>query len=109
VRLAYEYVARTPADWPLVCAGVAAWPSGRTRVALGGFGEAPWLAMDGPTAHGAEFAAADAYSQAGDAWATAEYRREMAAYADRARPPAPGRAARLSAARLLMKQVWCTR
>ena len=79
VRLAYEYVARTPADWPLVCVGAAAWPSGRTRVALGGFGEAPWLAMDGPTAHGAELAAADAYSQAGDAWATAEYRREMAA------------------------------
>lgn len=79
VRLAYEYVARTPADWPLVCAGVARWPSGRTRVALGGFGKAPVLAMDGPLSDGAATAAADAYSQAGDEWATAEYRREMAA------------------------------
>ena len=77
--LAYEYVARTPADWPLVCAGVARWPSGRTRVSLGGFGEAPLLAMDGPSPDGAGLVAADAYSQAGDAWATAEYRREMAA------------------------------
>jgi CO/xanthine dehydrogenase FAD-binding subunit len=79
VRLAYEYVARTPADWPVACVGVARWPSGRTRVALGGFGDSPLLAMDGPAADGAELAAADAYSGAGDDWATAEYRREMAA------------------------------
>jgi CO/xanthine dehydrogenase FAD-binding subunit len=79
VHLAYEYVARTPADWPLVCVGVARWPSGRTRLALGGFGSSPLLAMDGPSPDGVDLAAADAYSQAGDAWATAEYRREMAA------------------------------
>jgi CO/xanthine dehydrogenase FAD-binding subunit len=77
-HLAYEYIARTPADWPLVCAGVARWPSGRTRVVLGGFGAAPLLAMDGPLPDGAQIAAADAYSQAGDEWASAEYRREMA-------------------------------
>jgi CO/xanthine dehydrogenase FAD-binding subunit len=77
-HLAYEYIARTPADWPLVCAGVARWPSGRTRVVLGGFGTAPLLAMDGPLPDGAQIAAADAYSQAGDEWASAEYRREMA-------------------------------
>ena len=78
VRLAYEYIARTPADWPLVCAAVARWPSGRTRLALGGFGDAPILAMDGPLSEGAELAAADAYSQAGDKWASAEYRSETA-------------------------------
>jgi CO/xanthine dehydrogenase FAD-binding subunit len=78
IRLVYEYIARTPADWPLVCTAVARWPSGRTRVALGGFGEAPILAMDGPLPDGAELAAADAYSQSGDEWASAEYRREMA-------------------------------
>ncbi len=78
VRLAYEYIARTPADWPLVCAAVARWPSGRTRVALGGFGQAPGLAMDGPLPDGVELAAADAYIQAGDDWASAEYRSEMA-------------------------------
>ena len=78
VRLAYEYVARTPADLPIVCAAVAVWPSGRTRVVLGGYGEVPILALDGPNGGGAEVAAADAYSQSNDQWATAEYRQEMA-------------------------------
>lgn len=78
-KAAYEYVARTPADLPLVCAAVAQWPSGRTRVALGGFGSAPILAMDGPGADGAEQAARDAFSHAGDEWASAEYRQDVAA------------------------------
>jgi len=77
-RLAYEYVARTPADLPIVCAAAAAWPSGRRRVALGGFGRAPTLAFDGSGADGVEAAARSAYSQAGDEWASAEYREEMA-------------------------------
>jgi CO/xanthine dehydrogenase FAD-binding subunit len=77
-RLAYESVARTPADLPIVCAAAACWPSGRTRLALGGFGPAPRLAMDGPEAQGVEVAARSAYSDAGDEWASAEYRREMA-------------------------------
>jgi CO/xanthine dehydrogenase FAD-binding subunit len=76
--LAYEYVARTPADLPVVCVAAAQWPSGRTRLALGGYGNAPLLAMDGPEPGGVEEAAQDVYSQAGDEWATAEYRREMA-------------------------------
>jgi CO/xanthine dehydrogenase FAD-binding subunit len=78
-RLAYEYVARTPADLPIVCAAAAVWPSGRTRLALGGFGGAPTLAFDGADALGVEIAARSAYSQAGDVWASAEYREEMAA------------------------------
>lgn len=78
-RLAYEYVARTPADQPVICASVARWPSGRTRLALGGFGAAPLLALDGPEPAGIEEAARNAYSQAGDEWASAEYRQEMAA------------------------------
>lgn len=77
-RLAYEYVARTPADRPIVSVAVAQWPSGRTRVALGGTGEAPQLAMDGPEMGGAAVAARTAYSQAGDEWASAEYREAMA-------------------------------
>jgi CO/xanthine dehydrogenase FAD-binding subunit len=79
VRLAYEYVARTPADLPVICAAAAVWPSGRTRLALGGFGGAPTLACDGSEAQGVEVAARSAYSQAGDEWASAEYREEMAA------------------------------
>lgn len=78
VRLAYEVIARTPADQPIVCAAVAVWPSGRTRVVLGGFGSSPTLAFDGPEAGGAEIAAHNAYLQAGDEWASAEYRSEMA-------------------------------
>ncbi len=77
--LAYESVARTPADVPIICVALARWPSGRTRLALGGFGDAPRLALDGPEAAGAEQAARAAYSQAGDEWASAEYRAEMAA------------------------------
>jgi len=76
VELAYQYVARAPADLPITCVAVAQWPSGRTRVAVGGYGEAPMMAMDGPEADGAVTAARNAYSHAGDAWASAEYRQQ---------------------------------
>jgi CO/xanthine dehydrogenase FAD-binding subunit len=76
--LAYEYVARTPADLPIVCAAVGRWPSGRTRVALGGYGLSPTLAMDGPQFEGADLAAENAYLKAGDLWASAEYRSQVA-------------------------------
>ncbi len=78
-RLKYEYVARTPADLPIVCIAAAAWPSGRVRVAAGGYGDAPALVLDGPEAGGVELAARDAYHAAGDQWASSDYRREMAA------------------------------
>ena len=77
-RMAYDYVARTPADLPIVCAAAATWPSGRTRVALGGFGRAPTLAFDGAGTDGVEAAARSAYSQVGDEWASAEYREDIA-------------------------------
>jgi CO/xanthine dehydrogenase FAD-binding subunit len=78
-RLAYESVARTPVDLPIVCVALARWPSGRVRLALGGFGEAPALTFDGPEAGGLEVAARDLYNSAGDEWASAEYRQDMAA------------------------------
>ncbi|MBN1149143.1 MAG: FAD binding domain-containing protein [Anaerolineales bacterium] len=77
-RLAYEYVARTPADLPIVCAALAIWPSGRRRLALGGYGAAPVMAFDGGEAEGVQVAAQSAYSEAGDQWASAEYRQEIA-------------------------------
>jgi CO/xanthine dehydrogenase FAD-binding subunit len=77
-RLAYEYVARTPADRPIVCVAAAQWPSGRTRLAVGGFGAAPRLAFDGTESEGAALAARSACSQGQDAWASAEYRQEVA-------------------------------
>jgi CO/xanthine dehydrogenase FAD-binding subunit len=79
IKLAYHFAARTPADRPLVAAAAAAWPSGRTRLALGGFGPAPTLVLDGPEPGGIELAAREAYSLAGDAWADAEYRSAAAA------------------------------
>ncbi len=71
-------VARAPMDRPIVCAAIARWPSGRTRVTLGGYGDAPILAMDGPEPAGAMSSAREAYRAAGDEWATAEYRMDVA-------------------------------
>lgn len=79
VKTAFEYVSRTPADKPLVCAALAQWKSGRTRLTLGGYGSSPLLAMDGTEADGLETAAKNAYYEANDEWASAEYRMEMAA------------------------------
>ena len=79
MQLAFETVARSPADRPIVCAALAQWPSGRTRLALGGWGESPMLAMDGNEPGGVEAAARNAFAEAGDEWASAEYRSEVAA------------------------------
>ncbi len=79
VKLAFEYVARTPSDRPVVCAALVRWPSGRTRLALGGWGGRPLLALDGAEPSGLEPAARNVFSEAADEWAGAEYRMEIAA------------------------------
>lgn len=79
MTLAYDYVARTPADLPIVCVSVGQLPSGRTRVALGGYGSSPILVFDGPEEVGADIAARDAYQEAGDEWASASYRSDISA------------------------------
>jgi CO/xanthine dehydrogenase FAD-binding subunit len=91
IKLAFEYVSKTPSDKPLVCAAVAQWNSGRTRLALGGYGKSPLLAMDGTEAEGidasssdfvlrsAQAAAKNAFHEASDEWASAEYRMDVAA------------------------------
>lgn len=79
IKTAFEYVSKTPADKPIVCAAMSQWNSGRTRLTLGGFGSSPMLAMDGTESNGVEEAARNAYHEAGDEWASAEYRIEMAA------------------------------
>ena len=78
-KLAFEYVSRTPADKPIVCVALAQWNSGRTRLALGGYGKSPMLAMDGTEAEGIETAARNAFHEATDEWASAEYRVDVAA------------------------------
>jgi CO/xanthine dehydrogenase FAD-binding subunit len=79
VQLAFETVARTPSDKPIVCAALAQWPSGRTRLALGGFGACPALALDGNAPNDLEAAARNAFAEAGDEWASKEYRSEISA------------------------------
>ena len=79
VSLAFDTIGRTPVDLPVICAAVAKWPSGRTRVTLGGFGAAPILVLDAPESGGAEAAVRDALSRAADSWASAEYRQEAGA------------------------------
>jgi CO/xanthine dehydrogenase FAD-binding subunit len=88
VKLAFDYVSRTPADKPIVCAALAQWNSGRTRLVLGGYGKSPMLAMDGTETEGvdasiakpsAQAAARNAFYEAADEWASAEYRMDVAA------------------------------
>jgi len=79
VKFAFEYVSKTPADKPMVSAAVTQWSSGRTRLVLGGYGKSPILAMDGTEAAGIESAAKNAYHEANDEWASAEYRMDVAA------------------------------
>jgi CO/xanthine dehydrogenase FAD-binding subunit len=78
VIASYHYVARSPADLPIVAAAVAVWPSGRTRAILLGYGDQPVMVFDGPDQDGAAIAARDAYSDASDQWAGAEYRSNAA-------------------------------
>lgn len=78
VKLAFEYVSRTPADKPIVCTALAQWNSGRTRFVVGGYGTSPLLAMDGTEAEGLETAARNAFHEATDEWGSAEYRMDIA-------------------------------
>ncbi len=76
--LGFDMVGRSPEDRPVVCVAVGEWPSGRTRVALGGTGDEPILAMDGPEKNGAEAAVEYAYANTSDAFASGEYRSQTA-------------------------------
>jgi len=79
VKLGFEYAARTPSDKPIVCVAAAGWRSGRTRVAVGGYGKSPMLAMDGTSSDDVAVAARTAFHEATDDWASAEYRMDVAA------------------------------
>jgi CO/xanthine dehydrogenase FAD-binding subunit len=78
-KVEFDYVARTPADTPIVAVALAQWPSGRTRLAVCGYGDAPALAMDGSGNEGIESAARNAFHDATDPWGSAEYRMAVAA------------------------------
>ncbi len=89
-ELIYEQVARAPADLPIVCASLSRLSSAGgkgdgVRVVLGGFGQRPIRVPDAERAlreardaNGAAEAARIAYRDAGDAWASSEYRSDVA-------------------------------
>lgn len=79
IKSAFQFVSKTPADKPVVCVALTQWNSGRARLTLGGYGATPLLAMDGTEADGLAEAAANAYHEANDEWASAEYRMDAAA------------------------------
>lgn len=78
-KSAFEFVSKTPADKPIIGAAVVQWNSGRTRLVLSGHGKTPLLAMDGTEADGIQEAAKNAYHEAHDEWASAEYRIDISA------------------------------
>lgn len=77
-KFAFEYVSRTPSDKPIVCAALAQWSTGRARLAVGGWGKSPILAMDGTEAEGLDSAARNACHEATDDFGSAEYRMDVA-------------------------------
>ena len=77
--VSFEFVARTKFDRPIVCVAVAKWASDRIRLALGGYGAAPILALDGTSKDDITAAARNGFHEASDEWATAEYRSDAAA------------------------------
>ena len=89
IRSAFETVGRSPLDKPIVCAALTQWTigsanRGRTRLALGGTGNSPLLALDGTEPDGIEAAARNAVicsANQGDSdqWASSEYRADVAA------------------------------
>ncbi|MBN2044762.1 MAG: FAD binding domain-containing protein [Anaerolineales bacterium] len=78
IQAAFHFIARSLADKPVMIGAAARWPSGRTRLVLGGYGKAPITILDGEANQGVLDGAETAYLTAGDQWASAEYRSEMA-------------------------------
>lgn len=79
VKLDFEFISRTPMDKPLLCVSLARWPSGRTRLVIGGFGKAPLLALDGSQSDNFELAAKNVLNESSDEWVSAEYRKDAVA------------------------------
>ena len=82
--LHYEQVGRSPSDRPIVAVAIGHTDGTAYRVALGGFGVRPVRvpraekALAADNARAAGEAAAEAFAEAGDVWATAEYRAHVA-------------------------------
>lgn len=75
-KMAFETVARSPVDRPILMAFVSYWSNQRTRVVIGGFGPIPQLVSDGEDEIGLETAARILCSRADDEWAGSRYRQD---------------------------------
>ncbi|MFC2065094.1 FAD binding domain-containing protein, partial [Chloroflexota bacterium] len=75
----FRSIAYTQFSRSFICASLSTNPSGKARLALGGYGNNPLLVMDGSFEDDIVSAARSAYLHAGDEWASSEYRSEMAA------------------------------
>jgi putative selenate reductase FAD-binding subunit len=85
-KMTFESVARAPLDRPIVCAAASRGADESSlRLSLGGFGDRPVLVESVSDAASAgqwdavASAARKAFAEAGDVWATREYRSEAAA------------------------------
>ena len=78
VKVAFETITKSPADYPIAGVSMAQWPNGRTRVNVFGFGELPVAAMDGTSAIGADLAARNAFADSNDIHASSAYRESIA-------------------------------
>ncbi len=76
-KLAYQSVARSPADRPIVSTAVAQWESGRIRIVLAGWGEFPTLAFDGNSSTNIESEVSNHAKDATIDSVSSEYREEM--------------------------------
>ena len=68
-----DTVGRSPLDSPILIVAISRWPSGRTRLALGGKVKKPILAMDGTTLDGILDSGINACSHLSNQWVSETY------------------------------------
>lgn len=78
VSINYDFVARTPFDQPIIQVASVRWVSGRTRLVVGGWGQAPKVAYDSQNGGNMETGLQMALNQSGDEWASKDYRVDAA-------------------------------
>ena len=75
--LAFEAIARTPKDRPIICMAAAVDDLGNLRIACGGMQNSPQMINISTEPQSAIDLVRQAYQQSDDAWASAEYRQAM--------------------------------
>ena len=75
--LAFEAIARTPKDRPIICMAATVDDLGNLRIACGGMQNSPQVINISTEPQSAIDLVRQAYQQSDDAWASAEYRQAM--------------------------------